>query len=103
MYFREKQGHVSREVWKQAGASGMLGKSYFTVFCFVVLILSPFLGVTMPEQYGGAGLDILYSAVNWEEQSYCGATGPGWALHSEIVMPYILHYGTGMYFNYKYS
>ncbi len=49
----------------------------------------------MPEKYGGAGADILYAAVNWEEQSYCGFTGPGWALHSEIVMPYILHYGSG--------
>ena len=27
-------------------------------------------------------------------QSYTGCTGPGFALHSEIVMPYILHYGT---------
>ena len=52
-------------------------------------------GVTMPEEYGGMGLDILYAAVNWEEQSYAGATGPGWALHSEICMPYLLHYGSG--------
>lgn len=71
----EKQGHVSREVWRQAGEAGMLG-------------------VTMPEEYGGMGLDALYAAVNWEEQSYSGATGPGWSLHSEICMPYILHYGS---------
>jgi alkylation response protein AidB-like acyl-CoA dehydrogenase len=32
--------------------------------------------------------------VNWQEQSYAGTTGPGWALHSEIVCPYILNYGT---------
>jgi hypothetical protein len=42
------------------------------------------LGVTVPEQYGGMGLDVLYAAVNWEEQGYSLNTGPGWALHSEI-------------------
>lgn len=51
----------------------------------------------MPEEYGGMGLDIKYAAVNWEEQLYTLCTGPGWALHSEICMPYILHYGSGMY------
>ena len=50
--------------------------------------------VTMPEEYGGAGLDVLYAAVCWEEQSYAGTSGPGWFLHSEIVAPYILHYGS---------
>lgn len=71
----EKDGIVSREVWKQAGEAGML--------C-----------VTMPEKYGGVGLDILFAAINWEEQMYANATGPGWFLHSEIVAPYLLHYGT---------
>ncbi len=71
----EKAGRVSREVWTEAGKQGML--------C-----------VTMPEQYGGAGLDILYAAVNWEEQMYANSTGPGWFLHSEIAAPYILHYGS---------
>lgn len=71
----EKDGEVSRELWRQAGDAGMLG-------------------VTVPEEFGGAGLDILYSSVHWEEQAYAGATGPGFALHSEIVCPYIMHYGT---------
>jgi alkylation response protein AidB-like acyl-CoA dehydrogenase len=71
----EKRGFVDRELWKKAGAAGMLG-------------------VTVPEKYGGMGLDILYSAVNWEEQMYALQTGPGWALHSEIVCPYIVHYGS---------
>ena len=52
-------------------------------------------GVTMPEEYGGLGLDCLFAAVHWEEQAYSCSSGPGWALHSEIVMPYILHYGSG--------
>ena len=48
----------------------------------------------MPEEYGGMGADIRYSAVHWEEQAYANTTGPGFFLHSEIVAPYILHYGT---------
>eukprot|EP00697_Spironema_sp_BW2_P004688 gnl/Spiro4/16365_TR8784_c0_g1_i1.p2 gnl/Spiro4/16365_TR8784_c0_g1~~gnl/Spiro4/16365_TR8784_c0_g1_i1.p2 ORF type:complete len:431 (-),score=155.80 gnl/Spiro4/16365_TR8784_c0_g1_i1:68-1327(-) len=71
----EDVGHVPRDLWLEAGSAGLLG-------------------VTMPDSYGGAGCDILYAAINWEEQSYTGCTGPGWALHSEIVMPYILNYGT---------
>jgi alkylation response protein AidB-like acyl-CoA dehydrogenase len=66
---------VSREVWKQAGEAGLL--------C-----------VNVPEEDGGLGLDCLYSAVHWEEQSYANTTGPGFFLHSEIVSPYIVHYGT---------
>ena len=61
----EVQGFTGREVWKKAGEAGML--------C-----------VTMPEQYGGAGLDIKFAAINWEEQNYSNGTGPGWALHSEV-------------------
>ena len=45
-------------------------------------------------RYGGYGLDCLYSSIVWEEQAYSGATGPGFALHSEIVAPYIYNYGT---------
>jgi len=71
----EDKGEVPRELWTDAGANGMLG-------------------VTVPEEYGGLGVDVLYSSINWQEQSYAGTTGPGWALHSEIVCPYIVHYGT---------
>ena len=71
----EKDGEVSRDLWRKAGQNGLLG-------------------TTMPAEYGGAEADILYAAIVWEEQSYSGCTGPGFALHSEIVMPYLLHYGT---------
>jgi len=71
----EEQGHVPRELWQAAGKNGLL--------C-----------VTMPEKYGGPGTDVLYSSVVWEEQGYSLCTGPGFALHSEIVAPYILNYGT---------
>jgi long-chain-acyl-CoA dehydrogenase len=71
----EEDGQVSRECWLKAGELGMLG-------------------VMTPEKYGGLGLDVLYSAIVWEEQSYTLCTGPGFALHSEIVVPYIYNYGT---------
>ena len=48
----------------------------------------------MPEAYGGAGVDRLYSVVLMEEIARVNATGLGFGLHSEIVAPYLLHYGT---------
>jgi acyl-CoA dehydrogenase len=71
----EEQGYVDREVWRAAGENG-------------------FLCMTMPEEYGGAGADKLYSVAQMEEISRAGASGIGFGLHSEIVAPYILHYGT---------
>jgi alkylation response protein AidB-like acyl-CoA dehydrogenase len=71
----EEQGYVDREVWRKAGANG-------------------FLCMTMPEAYGGAGADKLYSVVQMEELSRAGFSGIGFGLHSEIVAPYILHYGS---------
>ncbi len=71
----EKQGHVDRDLWRMAGENG-------------------YLCPTMPEEYGGAGADRLYSVILMEEQARIGATGPGFGLHSEIVAPYILRYGT---------
>jgi len=71
----EEQGHVDREVWRKAGANG-------------------FLCMTMPEAYGGAGVDKLYSMLQIEELNAAGFSGIGFGLHTEIVAPYILHYGT---------
>ena len=71
----EEQGYVDREVWRKAGQNG-------------------FLCMTMPEGHGGAGADKLYSVVQMEELARGGYTGIGYGLHSEIVAPYILHYGT---------
>ena len=48
----------------------------------------------LPEAYGGLGADFLYSAVVIEEISRLGLTGIGFSLHSDIVAPYILHYGS---------
>jgi long-chain-acyl-CoA dehydrogenase len=71
----EKDGQVSRECWLKAGELGILG-------------------VMAPEEFGAAGSDILSAAIVWEEQSYSGCSGPGFALHSEIVIPYFYNYGT---------
>ncbi len=71
----EKAGVISREAWTKAGAAGLLCPD-------------------MPEAYGGGGGDFLHAAVIMEEQARIGASGPGFSLHSNIVAPYILHYGS---------
>jgi acyl-CoA dehydrogenase len=71
----EEQGYVDREVWNKAGANG-------------------FLCPTLPSEYGGSDADKLYSVVQMEELARGGFTGIGYELHSEIVAPYVLHYGT---------
>ncbi|MCS7085495.1 MAG: acyl-CoA dehydrogenase family protein, partial [Bacteroidia bacterium] len=71
----EAQGHVPRELWRKAGEMGLL--------C-----------LTIPQEYGGAGVDFVYSVIMMEEQAKTYASGVGFALHSDIVAPYILHYGS---------
>ncbi|KAM9397001.1 long-chain specific acyl-CoA dehydrogenase, mitochondrial isoform 1-T1 [Salvelinus alpinus] len=71
----EKAGMVSRELWQKAGEQGLLG-------------------ILTPEEHGGIGGDLLSAAVMWEEQMYSNCSGPGFALHSEICMPYISNYGS---------
>ena len=71
----EEQGYVDRKVWNKAGENG-------------------FLCTSMPEEYGGAGADKLFSVIEMEELGRSGFSGIGYSLHSEIVAPYLLHYGT---------
>jgi acyl-CoA dehydrogenase len=71
----EEDGQVPRELWTKAGEQGFL--------CPMV-----------SEDYGGLGTDFLYSVVISEELSRAGLTGIGWALHTEIVAPYIEKYAT---------
>jgi len=71
----EEQGYVDRAVWNKAGENG-------------------YLCATLPEEYGGSDADKLYSVVQMEELARGGYSGIGYSLHSEIVAPYILHYGT---------
>ncbi len=71
----ETQQHVDRELWRKAGALGLLCP-------------------TMPESYGGSGVDRRFSMILMEEQAYAGDSGCGFALHSDIVANYIQHFGT---------
>ena len=71
--FSEQQ-HIDRNLWNKAGELGLL--------C-----------ATMPEQYGGSGVDRLYSAILMEEQAYALDSASGFSLHSDIVANYILNFG----------
>lgn len=71
----EQAGIVPRELWLKAGESG-------------------FLGMDVPEEYGGGGIrDYRYNMVVSEELTRVGASGPGFVLHNDITIPYILAYG----------
>ncbi|MDO4579445.1 MAG: acyl-CoA dehydrogenase family protein [Acinetobacter sp.] len=70
----EQQQHVDRDLWNKAGELGLL--------C-----------TTMPEQYGGSGVDRLYSMILIEEQAYAGDSATGFSLHSDIVANYIHNFG----------
>ena len=48
----------------------------------------------MPEEYGGAGGNFAHEAVINREFALAGFDNFGAPLHSGIVAPYILHYGT---------
>lgn len=71
----EKDGIVPRELWLKAGAAGLL--------C-----------CTVPEEYGGLGLDYLFDVVVFEEMWRIGASGPGFLIHTDLVATYILSFGT---------
>ncbi|MDR3417052.1 MAG: acyl-CoA dehydrogenase family protein [Nevskia sp.] len=71
----EEQQHIDRKVWNRAGELG-------------------FLCLTIPEEYGGMGADRLYSTVLMEEQTFAGASGVGFSVHSDIIANYIFNFGT---------
>ncbi|GAA3759364.1 acyl-CoA dehydrogenase family protein [Salinactinospora qingdaonensis] len=67
----EEAGIVPRKVWAKAGEVGLLG-----------------LGV--PERFGGSGTtDFRFNAVLDEEICRVGASGLGFALHNDVVAPYL--------------
>ena len=71
----EELGIVPRELWRKAGAAGML--------C-----------CTVPEQYGGAGADYLFDVVVFEEIARSGYSGPGFLVHCDLVATYVASFGT---------
>ncbi|GHI86197.1 acyl-CoA dehydrogenase family protein [Streptomyces xanthophaeus] len=72
----ERAGLVDREVWRSAGKHGLLG-------------------IDVPEEYGGGGVrDFRYQAIISEEIMRVGATGVGFALHNDVVAPYLLDLAT---------
>ena len=70
----EEEGVVDRNFWRACGDAGLLCP-------------------TVPEQYGGLGLDFGYNAVIDEELSYAGSSA-GITLQSDIVAEYIVSYGS---------
>lgn len=73
----EADGIIPRELWLEAGKHG-------------------FLGLTVPEEYGGGGTDdYRFAAIMTEEVGDTGVigSGNGITLHNDIVLPYLLSLG----------
>ncbi len=69
-------------------AAGIIDKSFYRL-CGEAGLLGP----SVPEAYGGLGLDFTYNAVITEEFAYAGVN-IGVLLQSDIVLPYLIDYGT---------
>ncbi len=70
-----ENGVVDRDLWYKAGKAGLLGLS-------------------VPEEYGGAGGDYRHEIILMEQMGAKGVDGFGASLHNSIVAPYIVHYGS---------
>jgi acyl-CoA dehydrogenase len=66
---------VEREMWREAGAAGLL--------C-----------LSTPQAYGGAGGDYRHEVVFMEQIARKGVDGFAASLHNSIIAPYIFHYGS---------
>ena len=71
----EEAGIVPKSAWQKMGQQG-------------------FLGTTVPVEYGGPGADFLYAVIVNEEMARANFWGLTAALHSDIIVPYILSYGS---------
>jgi alkylation response protein AidB-like acyl-CoA dehydrogenase len=71
----DKQKHVDREVWRKAGAIGLL--------CCEV-----------PVEFGGGGGTFAHDAIVFSEQARSGDTGFGNLVHSGVVAHYLSAYGS---------
>ncbi|NYJ75772.1 acyl-CoA dehydrogenase family protein [Allobranchiibius huperziae] len=68
---------IARDMWQEAGKQG-------------------FLGLDIPEEYGGAGVDdYLFNAVAAEEiAKFNAAVSSSFGIHSDVCPPYIVDLGT---------
>ncbi len=72
----EAEGIVPRDLWLKAGEAGLL--------CFDVAV-----------EYGGPGVDdFRYNVILSEEQTRAGVSGPGFSVHTDIIVPYLSSLGT---------
>jgi acyl-CoA dehydrogenase len=71
----EEAGIVPRSAWKKMGEQG-------------------FLCTAVPEEYGGAGGDFLYSVIVSEEMVKTNHGGLAAPLHSDVVVPYVVTFGS---------
>ncbi len=72
----ERDGIVPRELWNKGGAQGLL--------C-----------TDVPAEYGGGGIDdFRFNAIITEETATSGASGVGFALHNDVVVPYFKKYAS---------
>jgi alkylation response protein AidB-like acyl-CoA dehydrogenase len=71
----EEDGIVNRDVWLKAGQQGLLLPN-------------------VPAEYGGGDADFGMSSIVIEELSRGAYSGPGFGLHSDIIAPYLLKYGS---------
>ncbi|MFI6819519.1 acyl-CoA dehydrogenase family protein [Micromonospora sp. NPDC050187] len=67
----ETAGIVDRDVWRKAGAAGLLGTD------------------VDPEYGGGGQRDFRFNAVLAEEIVAAGCSGLGFGLHNDVVAPYL--------------
>lgn len=70
-----EDGIVDKAIWPKAGELGLLCP-------------------TVPEAYGGLGLDFGYNAIVDEEAAYYGRAATGFSLQSDIVVNYLITYGS---------
>ncbi|MGD1956105.1 MAG: acyl-CoA dehydrogenase family protein [Sphingomonadales bacterium] len=70
----EEQGKVDRDFWNKSGEAGLLCP-------------------TVPEEFGGPGLDFRFNSVVAEELGYAGSSA-GLTLQSDICADYLVAYGS---------
>ncbi|MGL4566790.1 MAG: acyl-CoA dehydrogenase family protein, partial [Halioglobus sp.] len=73
----EQQHMVPRELWNTLGTAGLLCPD-------------------MPEQYGAAGTtpQVTFAIIEEASRMGFGGVATGYGIHSNIVAPYINHFGT---------